>query len=91
MVYRLQDYASAQNLHPGYLSAVIKAKTGKPIHTWIAEKSTAVAKAMLQHSSIPVKEIAYKLGFSDTAHFSNHFKKNSGFTPSSYRENTTTN
>ncbi len=87
VVYRVQDYADAQRLHSGYLSTVIKAKTGKAIQSWIADKTTSVAKSMLQHGEISIKEIAYRLGFSETAHFSNYFKKHSGISPSIYREN----
>ncbi len=84
-VFRLQDYAEAQNLNPNYLSNVIKTKTGKAIGTWLAEKSIAEAKSLLQNSSIAVKEIAYLLGFTDTAHFSNHFKKHTNSSPAAYR------
>jgi AraC-like DNA-binding protein len=84
-VFRLQDYADAQNLSPTYLSNVIKSKTGKAISTWVAEKSIAEAKSLLQNSSLAIKEVAHRLGFTDTAHFSNHFKKHSGSSPAAYR------
>ncbi|PSK94092.1 AraC family transcriptional regulator [Taibaiella chishuiensis] len=85
-VFRVQDYAALQHLHPNYLSTVIKAKTGKAIGTWIAEKTIAEARALLQHDTTSVKEIAYLLGFSETAHFSNYFKKHTGDTPLAYRK-----
>ncbi|WP_353185711.1 AraC family transcriptional regulator [Parapedobacter lycopersici] len=85
-VYRVQDYADAQRLHAGYLSSVIKSKTGKSIQSWIAGKTTSLAKSMLQHSEIPIKEIAARLGFSEAAHFSNYFKKQTGVSPTIYRE-----
>jgi AraC-like DNA-binding protein len=84
--FRVQDYANAQNLHPNYLSSVIKSKTGKNITTWIAEKTLTEAKSLLQNASIPVKEITYKLGFTETAHFSNFFKKHEGISPIRYRK-----
>ncbi|MGE9310508.1 helix-turn-helix domain-containing protein [Niabella sp. CJ426] len=84
--FRVQDYANAQNLHPNYLSSVIKSKTGKNITTWIAEKTLAEARSLLQNASIPVKEITYKLGFTETAHFSNFFKKHEGISPIQYRK-----
>lgn len=87
VAYRVQDYADAQQLHASYLSTVIKSKTGKSIASWIADKTTAMAKSMLQNSQVPIKEITYRLGFSETAHFSNHFKKHTGFSPSQYRQN----
>ena len=85
-VFRILDYATAQNLHPNYLSNVIKTKTGKPIATWIADKTIAEAKSLLQNASISVKEITYRLGFSETAHFSNYFKKHVQKSPIQYRK-----
>jgi len=84
-VFRVQDYAEAQNLHPNYLSHVIKTKTGKPIGTWIAEKTIAEARSQLQNASISIKEIAYMLGFGESANFSNYFKKHTGISPAMYR------
>jgi AraC family transcriptional activator of pobA len=85
-VYRVQNYASLQSLHPNYLSNVIKTKTGKTVSTWIAEKTIAEAKSLLQNSSTPIKQIASLLGFSETTHFSNYFKKNTNTTPAYYRK-----
>jgi AraC-like DNA-binding protein len=84
--FRVQDYASAQNLNPNYLSNVIKTKTGKPIAVWIADKTITEAKSLLQNSDLSIKEITYKLGFSETAHFSNFFKKHTHISPIQYRK-----
>ena len=83
---RVQDYAEMQNIHPNYLSNVIKSKTGKSISIWIAEKIVAEARSLLKNSSLSIKEIAYLLGFTASAHFSNYFKKNTGKTPAQYRK-----
>ncbi|MFA6084580.1 AraC family transcriptional regulator [Mucilaginibacter sp.] len=85
-VFRVQEYADDQSLHPNYLSNVIKIKTGKPIGTWIAEKTIAEAKSLLQNSPVSIKEIAYRLGFSESAHFSNYFKKHTETSPVLYRK-----
>lgn len=85
-VFRVTDYADAQHLHPNYLSNVIKSKTGKPIATWIAEKTITEARTLLQHSTASVKEIAGQLGFTEATHFSNYFKKQTGTTPVLYRK-----
>lgn len=84
--YRVQDYADLQHLHPNYLSSVIKNKTGKAIGTWISEKTIAEAKSLLQNSSVSIKEIAYRLGFTESAHFSNYFKKHTAQSPVLYRK-----
>ncbi len=86
IAFRVQDYAFAQNLHPNYLSSVIKSKTGKNITTWISEKSLIEARSLLKNSTRSIKEITYKLGFTETAHFSNFFKKHTGLSPLRYRQ-----
>jgi len=86
-LFRVQDYAEAQNLHPNYLSSVIRSKTGKPIATWIADKTMAEARSLLQNSQLSIKEITARLGFTETAHFSNFFKKHEHLSPVQYRQN----
>jgi AraC-like DNA-binding protein len=85
-VFRLQDYADALHLHANYLNNVIKSKTGKSVGTWIAEKTIAEAKSLLSNSSVPIKEISYLLGFGESAHFSNYFKKHSNISPAGFRK-----
>jgi AraC family transcriptional activator of pobA len=84
--HRVQEYADLLNLHPNYLNAVIKAKTGKSIGNWIAEKTIAEAKSLLKNSDIPVKEISYRLGFTEIQHFSTYFKKHTQSSPVVYRQ-----
>lgn len=84
-VFRVQEYAEAQHLHPNYFNTVIKMKTGKPVGTWIAEKTIAEAKSLLRNTDISIKEIAYRLGFAELAHFSNYFKKHTEASPALYR------
>jgi AraC family transcriptional activator of pobA len=86
LLHQPQDYANMQNLNASYLSQVIKSKTGKSISHWIADKTIGQAKALLLHSFKPVKEIAFQLGFSETAHFSNYFKKHTRKTPTSFKK-----
>ena len=85
-VFRAHDYAALQSLHPSYLNNVIKSKTGKSITTWISEKTIAEARSLLQQSSLSIKEIAYVLGFMESTHFSNYFKKHMDCSPADYRK-----
>ncbi|MBB6501183.1 helix-turn-helix domain-containing protein [Pedobacter cryoconitis] len=85
-LYRVQDYADLQHLHPNYLSSVIKTKTGKPVSMWISEKTVAEAKSLLHNSEASIKEISFMLGFSEATHFSNYFKKYTELTPVAYRK-----
>ncbi|WP_339709320.1 AraC family transcriptional regulator [uncultured Kriegella sp.] len=85
-VFQPQDYANLQQLNSSYFSQVIKSKTGKSPSRWINERTTSYAKALLKKTSKSIKEITFALGFGETAHFSNFFKKQTGFSPSAYRK-----
>lgn len=86
ILYRVQDYADLQHLHPNYLSSVIKTKTGKPVSVWISEKTIAEAKSLLRNLELSIKEISFMLGFTEATHFSNYFKKHTDLTPVTYRK-----
>lgn len=85
--FQLHDYAEALNLHPNYLSTVIKSKTGKTVNQWLNEKLIASAKTLLKTSDLSSKEISYRLGFSEPTHFGRFFKKHTGQTPKAYKAN----
>ncbi|MEM9801971.1 MAG: AraC family transcriptional regulator [Planctomycetota bacterium] len=82
---QVQDLARLQGLHPTYLSAVVRRRTGRTVQEWIAEKTTAEAKALLGRSTLSVKEVAYRLGFTDSGHFSRYFKRHAGVSPTAFR------
>jgi len=80
-----QDYANRLSIHVNHLNRAVKAITGKPTTTLIAERIVSEAKALLQHTNWPIAEIAYSLGFDYTTHFNNYFKRVSGTIPKSFR------
>lgn len=86
-LFQVQDYARLQSLNANYLSNVIKSKTGKSISAWIADKTIAEAKSLLKNSAISIKQVAFQLGFSESNHFSNYFKKHTNLTPNAFRKN----
>jgi AraC-like DNA-binding protein len=83
---QVQYVADQLNLHPNYLNAVIKSKTGRTVTDWISHQTLMVAKDFLLNTSYSSKEIAYKLGFSEPTHFSRFFKKQTQMAPNAFRK-----
>jgi len=80
-----QDYAKNLNVHVNHLNRSVKEVTGKSTTSHIAERIITEAKALLQHTSWTVAEIAYALGFEYPTYFNNYFKRMTGIAPSFLR------
>jgi YesN/AraC family two-component response regulator len=72
--------------HPNYVSALIKKKTGMPVHQYIIYVRLLNAASLLENTALSVNEIAISCGFYDIAYFSKYFKKYFGVSPSEYRQ-----
>ena len=83
---QVQHFAERLNLHPSYLNSVIKSKTGKTTNEWIVTRTLSTAKSLLNNTGLSVKEIGYRLGFSEPTHFNRFFKKHQNTTPIAYRK-----
>lgn len=81
-------YAEQLNIHPNHLNAVVKRITDKTVSQIIQQYMITFAKSLLRQTELSVKEIAYRLHFNEPTHFNAFFKKQTGFTPQQYRENT---
>ncbi|WP_298712627.1 helix-turn-helix domain-containing protein [Chitinophaga sp.] len=80
------DYAKSLSVHVNYLNRAAKEVTGKSTSTLIGERIVTEAKALLQHTSWNVADIAYALGYEYPTYFNNFFKKMTGTNPSAFRE-----
>lgn len=80
-----KDYAGSLSVHVNYLNRAVKGVTGKTTTEHISERITSEAKAILQHTSWNIAEIAYALGFEYPTYFNNFFKKQTGTSPSLLR------
>lgn len=80
-----RDFAERLAVHVNHLNRAIRETTGKTTTEHIAERLVSEAKALLRHTNWNISEIAYCLGFEEPAHFNNFFKKQTSYTPSSFR------
>ena len=79
------DFASQLNVHVNHLNRAVKETTDKTTSQIIAERVLQEAKILLKHSPWNVSEIAYALGFTETTHFNNFFKKHVELSPLKFR------
>jgi AraC-like DNA-binding protein len=78
-------FARQLNVHVNHLNRAVKETTGKTTSRIIAERILQEAKILLKHSPWNVSEIAYALGFAETTHFNNFFKKHVQLSPLKFR------
>lgn len=79
-------YADKLCLSPKYLSKLVKEVSGKHAPEWIEDYVILEAKHLLKYSNMPVKEVVYRLHFSNQTVFYKYFKEHTGMTPSEYRK-----
>jgi len=79
------DFAQRLSVHVNHLNRAIRQTTGKTTTDHIAERLLSEAKLLLKHTDWNIAEIGYCLGFEESTHFNNFFKKQTQSTPSSFR------
>ena len=80
-----QDYATHLHVHVNYLNRAVKEVTGRSTTTHITERIVSEAKALLQHTTWNIADIAYALGFEYATYFNNFFKRLTGTNPKALR------
>ena len=79
-------YAEKLYLTPKYLTTLVKNISGRTATEWIDSFVILEAKNLLKYSNLSVKEIGFRLNFRSIPSFHKFFKKNTGMTPSEYRD-----
>jgi AraC family transcriptional regulator len=59
---------------------------GLPPHRYVLAQRLLRAQQLLQHSALPLGEVALACGFASASHFSNRFRQALGATPGQYRQ-----
>jgi two-component system response regulator YesN len=82
-------YSIAEMLYltPTYFSKLFKHSTGEGCNNYIVRKRIQKAKSLLETTSMKTGKIATLVGYKDTNYFSLAFKKQTGMSPTEFREN----
>jgi YesN/AraC family two-component response regulator len=68
-----------------YLSNLFSSIEGKTIENYFINLKVEKTKELLVYDELSISEIAYKMGYSSSAHLSNQFKQVTGLTPSFFK------
>lgn len=79
-------YAEKLNVHPNHLNAAVKRISGKTASQVIQQHLINSSKSLLRQTALSVKEIAYRMHFTEPTHFNAFFKKSTGITPQQFRD-----
>lgn len=82
---RLGQLADQVRLSPRYFSTLFKHSVGIPPHRYVLRECIHEAEKLLTTGRMSISEVALSLGFSDQSHFSQTFRKMTGFTPKRYQ------
>jgi len=69
-----------------YISNTFSSFEGITIEQYIIRQKIEKVKELLFYDELPLKEIAWKLGYNSAAYLSNQFKKITGMTPGQFRK-----
>ncbi|MCT2563445.1 helix-turn-helix domain-containing protein [Chryseobacterium herbae] len=78
-------YADQIKVSAHHLNDIVRLSRGTTVKKMIAQRLVLEAKRELSFGALTVKEIAFKLGFSDASYFSRFFKKHTGQNPDGFK------
>lgn len=81
----LKNLAAGLSVNPTYLSSLFSKEMGCTLTGYVNRKRMEKAVSLLQTTKLPVNQIAFECGISDTNYFIKLFKKFAGTTPTDYR------
>lgn len=84
---KIEDLAEAVNLGRSVFYGKIKSIVGMSPVSFLHYLRIQRAEELIKKSNYPISQIAYSVGFSDPKYFGRCFKKETGMTPSEYRDN----
>jgi len=82
----VKELEQRYNTNRTTLSQKFVSGTGFTIKNYLVQLRIKVSSMMLKDTLLPISEIAYRVGFNDTTHFTRTFKKHLDILPSEYRK-----
>ncbi|WP_243543878.1 helix-turn-helix domain-containing protein [Pseudodesulfovibrio tunisiensis] len=83
----VQEYARDLGVSVSSLNNTVRESTGLTPARMVRDELVLAAKRLLAHSDKGVAEICFELNFEDPSYFGRFFRRETGLTPSAFREN----
>lgn len=77
--------AAALNITPTQLNRACQQLLGHPAQAVLHARLLLQAQRELAYTELPIKQIAFELGFSDAAYFTRFFRRHAGLAPAAWR------
>lgn len=84
--FLLNDLAKAASMSKFHFSRVFQRQSGLSPMKFVRNERMAMARRLLQETSLTTETIAESLGYCDASHFSRSFREHFGVNPSTYRK-----
>jgi AraC family transcriptional regulator len=81
----ISEIARLCGFNTHYFCKLFRRQTGQSLGRYVAQSRIRRAERLLAETDLPLKEIAFRLGFANTANFSTAFRIGRGQTPGAYR------
>ena len=82
----MNEMADLCHLSPSYFSRLFHREAGEGFTTYVNRQKVEIAKRQLRVTSKSISQISAELGYLNTSHFINLFKRFEGITPLIYRQ-----
>lgn len=81
----IRELAAAVNVSPSRLAHLFVRETGTSPTRFLRALRMRRAAALLERTSLPVKDVMLEVGCADPSHFSRDFRSHHGVPPTEYR------
>ena len=83
----LRELAALAGVSARHLERAFRQSTASSPHAYVMDRRLHRARGLLiNHPELPIEQIALRLGFSSSSHFSSAFRRQTGLTPTDFRK-----
>ena len=84
---KLRELAALAGISARHFERAFRQSTGSSPHAYVMDRRLHRARDLLiNRPELPIEQIALRLGFSSSSHFSSAFRRQTGLTPTDFRE-----